>query len=245
MKYKIILSDLKKVLLLIPYIFILSLSDIFLVSQKEQTLSVILWHEIFGHLTEGEIQTIVMSMESIGFIFLFGLLFGDYISRFWGDISIFVFSRVARRYKWVYKKIRDLCGFSFMYTLILLLMKIWIAKRQTINCEIDDTLLLTLFTLMGTLIPLFLIVSLLVNWVSIRHGTAIGVTSAFSIVLILEFIAILFFDNSFNMILNPLCFNVSITKSFSLACLKVFIEFFYFMMIAAGMAIDIEHMDIF
>lgn len=59
----------KKILLIIPYIFFMSLSDIFLSSPQDQPLAEILWYDIFGRLSSGNVQTLVMSIESLGVFF--------------------------------------------------------------------------------------------------------------------------------------------------------------------------------
>lgn len=45
----------KKILLIIPYIFFMSLSDIFLSSPQDQPLAEILWYDIFGRLSSGNV----------------------------------------------------------------------------------------------------------------------------------------------------------------------------------------------
>ena len=78
----------KKILLIIPYIFFMSLSDIFLSSPQDQPLVEILWYDIFGRLSAGNIQTLVMSIESLGVIFLFTILFGNHISIFFDSSCV-------------------------------------------------------------------------------------------------------------------------------------------------------------
>lgn len=95
----------KKILLIIPYIFFMSLSDIFLSSPQDQPLAEILWYDIFGRLSSGNVQTLVMSIESLGVFFLFTILFGNHISVFFDSIGTFIFSRLPSRRIWFQKKL--------------------------------------------------------------------------------------------------------------------------------------------
>lgn len=89
MNRKLALQSLKKILLILPYITILSLSDIILATPQEQPLSTALWYGIFERVTERNIHMLILSMESLGYIFLFSLLFGTYLSGFFDSVSTF------------------------------------------------------------------------------------------------------------------------------------------------------------
>ncbi len=245
MKRKLVLQSLKKVLLIIPFIFALSLSDIFFSSVQGGRLSTALWYGIFGQVTSGDVRTLVMSMESLGCIFLFSLLFGTYISCFFGSTSIFWFTRLSSRRSWVSRQILRLCGMSALYTIILLGLKFLISVRRIAAWSMDDSIVFILFTLFFTLSLLFAIVCLLTNWAAIKHGISVGLVAVAAFVLLLELIAILFFDNSINIILNPLCFNIDIIRSVSLACAKISAEIFYLLALSVGMVTYINRMDIF
>ena len=65
----------KKILLIIPYIFFMSLSDIFLSSPQDQPLAEILWYDIFGRLYKGYVKTLVMYIEILGVFILINILF--------------------------------------------------------------------------------------------------------------------------------------------------------------------------
>lgn len=245
MRTKAIFKDIKKILFLIPYILIVSISDIVLAEPDNSVLSDILWYHIFGRLTAGEVQTLIMSMESIGAIFLFALLFGNTISSFFGSVSTFVFTRLQNRKLWIRKKLLTLCGFAAIYTALFTAMELLIASRRVLTWSFDKTLVFTLLTIFGALFPLLAVICILVNWLSIRHGIPIGVFTVFVAIMILEVIAIIFFDNPLNMIVNPVCFNIQILESLPLTCLKLLIEFFYLIVVSLGMTFDIQNMDIF
>lgn len=111
----------KKILLIIPYIFFMSLSDIFLSSPQDQPLAEILWYDIFGRLSSGNVQTLVMSIESLGVFFLFTILFGNHISVFFDSIGTFIFSRLPSRRIWISKKVIGLSIISIFYTILYLI----------------------------------------------------------------------------------------------------------------------------
>ena len=63
--------------------------------------------------------------------------------------------------------------------------------------------------------------------------------------MILEFVAILLFDNIVNVILNPLCFNILIINNPVYAIMKILIEVLYLLLIMAGMMFYVKYRDIF
>lgn len=80
----------------------------------------------------------------------------------------------------------------------------------------------------------FTVTCLLVNVVSIRYGTAIGIFSVFILVMALETVGIMLFDQKLNVILNPFCFHSGIVNTPSVACMKIAIDFFYALIISVS-----------
>lgn len=235
----------KKILLIIPYIFFMSLSDIFLSSPQDQPLAEILWYDIFGRLSSGNVQTLVMSIESLGVFFLFTILFGNHISVFFDSIGTFIFSRLPSRRIWISKKVIGLSIISIFYTILYLSLKFSISSRRVIVWQMDRQTLFTLVTLFAMLFPMFATVCLLANWISIKHGLPIGIIGVFVLILALELIAILNFDSSMNMILNPLCFNIDIIQSVEIALAKILSELVYLAILSIGITLYICRTDIF
>lgn len=95
------------------------------------------------------------------------------------------------------------------------------------------------------LFPMFATVCLLANWISIKHGLPIGIIGVFVLILALELIAILNFDSSMNMILNPLCFNIDIIQSVEIALAKILSELVYLAILSIGITLYICRTDIF
>ena len=235
----------KKLLLIIPYVFFMSLSDIFLSSPQDQPLLEILWYDIFGRLSAGNVQTLVMSIESLGCFFLFTIFFGNHISIFFDSIGTFIFSRLPSRRVWISKKIIGLCIISIFYTIVYLALKFSISARRVTVWHMDRQTLFTLFTLFVMLFPMFAAVCLLANWISIKHGLPIGILGVFVLILALELVAILNFDSPLNMILNPLCFNIEIIRSVEIALAKILSELVYLAILSIGITLYICRTDIF
>lgn len=233
-----------KVFYILPYVIIFSFSEILLNEPQDCRVSERLWHSIFGSVTAGEIQSLVPSMESIGAVFLFSLLFGNHISKFWGSGSSMFFIRLSDRKQWGWRKITELYGLAFVYTGLYLVAELLIAVGSVTNPQPDGQTYLTVIILLILLSLVFTATCLLVDLVSIRHGTAIGIFSVFVLVIVLETAGILLFDHKLNMILNPCCFHSGIVNSLSLACFKIAINIFYMGAVSAGMIRYINHADI-
>ena len=131
----------------------------------------------------------------IGLIILFGLLYGRFISRFFEEISPYVFIRVGNRQKWVLRKIISLWGISTLFTLFALATELLIAAMKTKDYGMDSGVVTVLLVLLFTLSSLYTSVCLLINMISIQKGVPIGLVLAFCVVLLLELLAIRFYDS--------------------------------------------------
>lgn len=235
----------KKTLYIIPFLFMTSLSEIFLHTPREQPMSDVLWYSIFGRISAKEFQTLVLSTKSLGFLFLFAILFGSYISDFWGTVSAVWFTRVKSRRKWGLQKVAVLCLLSSLYTVLLLLFEFIAGIRLAAGWNADRHIILTLLSLFGMISPLLVMICVSVNWVSIRHGTPISICVVLLAVVIFEMIAVFFFDNPLNMVLNPLCFNRVLLAVPKFLFSKILLNLFYTIVVVAGFLTYMENMDIF
>lgn len=236
--------SLAKTFCIVPYVLIFSLSDILLTQPQDVQISERLWFDIFGSITAGEIQSLVPSLESMGAIFLFSLLFGNYISEYWGSARSIFFSRLPDRRRWGWIKIAGLYSRALIYAGLYLTIKLLIAMRSVRAFHLNKQLCTTVVVLLVLLSLVFMLTCLLTNLVSIRSGTAMGVFLVFALVILLETAGILLFEHKGSIIWNPLCFHVKLASSVSLACTKIMVEFFYTLLIAVGMISYIDRMDI-
>lgn len=227
MTKKFFFSAIKKTTLALPYIFVFSLSSIFLSHQQDQSIQMVLWDSIFGQISAGNIETLVVSIKILGLIFLFSLLFGDYLSRYLGSVGSFVFVRISSRLQWSLRKIVNLYGLSALYTAILIGTELLISFRKVIRPSLDESTCMVLLILFAILSTIFVSVCLIVNYLSIRHGISVSLVITFLIVLILQVVSILFYDVSANVLFNPFSFNSKIVDSLDYALIKIGIEFVY------------------
>lgn len=243
---KTFFSDLKKIWLIIPFVFVLSIWDIFMVSSENEELSTLIWFGIFGRGSSlGKVESIVMDTEGLAVIFFFGLLFGTYLSHFFGSVSLFLFTRLNSRRTWLVRQIVRLGVCASLYIFFWIAMEFGIALRQVGEWRVDVFLLYSLAVMFGLLLPLFMMVSLAGNWISIKYGETIGICGAGALVIGMEFISLRYFDKPINMLLNPICFNIDVIHSAPVACAKILIRCFYTILLAVGMINDVEHMDIY
>lgn len=233
-----------KVCDILPYIMFVSFSDILLNEPQDCTVSERLWHCIFGSVTAGEIQSLVPSMENIGAVFLFCLLFGNHISAFFGAGSSMFFTRLSDRRQWGWRKIVEVYMLALAYTVLYLTVEVLIAVGSVTEPRLDRKLCLTVIALTMLLSLVFSVTCLVANFVSMRYGSAIGIFCVFVLVIVLETVGIMLFDHKLTIILNPFCFHSGIVHSPFVACAKIAIDLFYALIISVGMASHIDRMDI-
>ncbi|MDE5589700.1 MAG: hypothetical protein K2J60_11280 [Acetatifactor sp.] len=186
----------------------------------------------------------VLTVKSLGFLFLFAILYGSYISEFFGSVSMILFTRIKSRITWSIKKIGVLCSLSSVYTVLLLLFEFAIGMRRVRGWIFNQNLVWTLISLFGMIFPLLVVICVMVNWVSIKHGIPIGICAALLAVVALQIIAVSFFNNNFNMVLNPLCFNSILLTAPKLMFMKIFTDMLYMAAASTGLLVYIDHMDI-
>ena len=150
------LFEIGRTLFAIPFVIVFSLTRIVLAEPRPQPLHTALWSNLFGQITAGNVQTIVFSIKSIGLIILFGLIYGRFISRYFEEISPYVFIRVGNRQKWVLRKIISLWGISTFFTLFALATELLIAAMKTKDYGMDSGVATVLLVLLFTLSSLYI-----------------------------------------------------------------------------------------
>lgn len=239
-------KNFRRTLLVIPYIVVLSLSDIVLNvnGSIENALPELLWSTIFGQISAGDVRTMVLSIKCIGAIFLFTLLFGDVISQWFETARPFVFTRVKNRKKWLLKKIIHVWSLSAVYTFLFLAALFLICAREVAAWRFDLNLIGTFAVLFGIFAPLLTSAALLVNWISIAQNSVMGLLLVLSGLLVFEVVGILWFDCGWNIILNPLCCNHELLRNPVLATEKIGSNLAYLAVISAYMTLEISRMDL-
>ena len=234
-----------KLLAVVPFILLLSPYILLEPQPLEKSLASLLWSSVFGTVTAGEVQSIVLSFENLGVLFLFTLLFGTCIARFYDENSHMVFTRITKRDIWSLKQILKVWGYAAAYTLVFLAFKFLLEMRRVTVWQWDGILVEALVVIFGILCPVLAILCLIANWIAIRRGAPVGVLLTFVGALVVEEIAIAWFDVPAMTVFNPLCSNIHILDMPVLAALKVGVNIGYLSLISVGMLLDIKRMDIF
>ncbi len=234
-----------RVLLVIPFVIVLAPYDLIVSEKQPGPLYEMLWYSVFGRITAKELQTIVMSMEMLGVLFLFALLFGTWISSHFDGNSHMTFTRIARREMWSLKRILEVWGLAALYAAAFLGLKLILDIRRVEAWSLDRRLAGAVCTIFGMVFPLLALICLASNWIAIHKGIAIGVLVSFAAVLVLMELAINWFDAPAMTVLNPLCANLRILDTPELAALKVGVNIGYLLLVTAGMVLDIKYRDIF
>ncbi len=237
--------DLIKTLYIFPYIGVLSLSDIFFPEPQTSFSAERLWSLFFGSMSKGNLHSVILSFDCLGSVFLFCLLFGDYISKEFGDAKPYIFTRIPCRWKRAVRRTLTLLALSSLWILWMLLAKTMIALRMTVRWSVDKEFVSELVLIGLLFAPTVLDICLVCNWIAVRYGETIGLLSSFALVLILECAAIMLFDLPANILLNPLCFNSCIMKMKPFVCLKIMTGFLYTAALTAGSAIYMSRIDLF
>lgn len=230
---------------ILPYCFILSLTAILMPVQLDYPFVDVFWGSIFGKISAGELTTITLSLESIGAMFLFCLLFGDYVARYFSSVSVYIFSRIRDRRAWAMRKIGGLLCYALTFSILDVLFKVFESRIQVADW---GNIAETWQAIMVSLLLLFCLVStvaIVVNFWAARFGVAAGVVIAFAVIVLLDLIAISYFDSVINQLLNPLCFNQSILQEPELVLGKLLISASYPAALGLLYAEAIKRMDIY
>ena len=187
MKY---VKELAKVLIVIPYVLIISSTDLVGVPFDIEIVTV------------GDTKTLVLAVQNMSFIFLFGILFGHFMYKTFTVGSVYYFSRIYSRGYWYWGKVVQLGIISFLYSVTYVMVNLWICMRkstQTIN-HTDYCVVLIIIVYIAILIQLIAVV---INLLSIKLGNIIGFLMVCIGIVILIGVALSGTTNSVIRLLNP------------------------------------------
>ena len=245
MRRKKVGNEWKNVFWVVLYLGIMSLSEIFYQYAEGEKMSELLWYSIFGRITKGDVTALLMSMETLGLVFLFCLLFGGYVSDYFGSNSAVYFTRVHDRGRWVTGRIGGILLISALYTLLVLGIKAVITRFRMVSWVEDKAVIWTLFLIFGVFFTLIVISCFLTNWISIHYSVPIGVVSCFGILILLRYLAMMEPDYPLNIVCNPMCMDVVMISSPVYGILKIGVNIILLVSIYIGMKFYIEKKDIF
>lgn len=234
----------KKILLMIPFVGIISLGELFGATKIDEELSYILWNSIFGSLSEGNIATIVLSMKTISSIFLFVLLYGNYIAEYFADVANIYFVRVQSRKVWTARKSMELIVYAFFYSLLFIVLQTIVCSLRVENLVVDRVLIQTVLIIAGILVPVLVALTILVNGIATKWGISVGVLVAVVLTVGLEVVAIIGYNRWGNIVLNPLCFNIYLLEDRQSILYKIITNFIYVGISFGGLILYLDLLDI-
>lgn len=162
-------------------------SDLF--TRPDVSFSQNLAEKIFGRITLGEIKSVVLGLDHLFFFMLFSLLFGSYIYQNFTTSSVYLFSRIKKRRKWLFSISLRLILYSFMYNFFYLLTTCLIMYLVTpipVTFENSRSFVL-LLTILTFLMANFTII---INLLSIRFGSGVGFVLSYAVFVFLVSIII-------------------------------------------------------
>ena len=111
-----------------PYTAFVFLPDM-LIPAEAIPVSSCMMRQIFGGRTVEGMTFFVMTMDRIGFLLLFNILYGNYIAQHFSVGNVYVFSRVVSRKRWWLGQLKELFQISLTYSILYTLLNVGIACR--------------------------------------------------------------------------------------------------------------------
>ena len=227
------------------YVLFWSIPRLLLSETLDDSLTRTLWYDIWGHISAGNADSIIMSTESIGFVLLFALLFGDFFSKDFSDPSPYIFSRIGNRKYWFAQRLLHLLGYAMQSICFMLTIKIIVLTALVSDNWLTSNLIITVILLIFLLLPILLLSCLGINLISIKRNIVVGISIIFIVILLLEFVAIMFWNNPWNIIFNPFCCNIKILDNHVVFMQKSAANMWLILIEGICATIYIYHLDIF
>ena len=202
--YKLI--DYLKTLLIIPMTLILS--GVSMTSENvENTVSELFKYGLIGSITAGDNTQFVFVIESLSFLILFVVLYGNIVHRNFCVASDYRFSKISNRLLWYGRECMHLVIVTFVYSFLYLIIKLMIAINISVY-ECDWAAIEYFLMFLCWMCCLNIIFTLTVNMVALIKGTNFSML-AFSIgVVILVSLAIATSLYRIPSFINPLSINL-------------------------------------
>ncbi len=202
--------------------------------------------KLFGTVTELEgddieITKFILASEKIGYLTLFHILYGTYLSEYFQNISVYIFSRARDRKKWFTKKVFELVGLSIAYNFVLVGMLTALTLYQSGRSVEFDFWKTVLFVFcIQTVITI--LTTLILNLCAIRWNILASFLITYSIICFFIVAAIRAELNSNLTIWNPFCY-LGLQTGYSLLPTIIWDGFLCIMISVVGEK-WVNHMDI-
>lgn len=170
----------------------------------------ILLGKLFGTVTElngddVEIKKFIFISEKMGYLILFHILYGTYLSDNFRSISVYIFSRAINRRKWFWKKVLELSLLSMLYNFLLVGILAIIALHQSGNPVNWDfwRLVLVLYCIQSMIT---ILTTLFLNLCAIKWNILASFLITYSIICFLIILAIRSGMEENIIVWNPFCY---------------------------------------
>lgn len=198
---------------IIPYTLIKELLTI-LLPQSNVSLDVFFVGMTFGPEQQRSLSAFAPSIENLGHLFLFLILYGDYVSSFYKDGAAYYFCRIKSYFWWSIKLFKRFISFAFLYSIAFSTTNLIIAMMKT-SCRIEciDYVIYTFvsFTIYTIqVIVLLLLFQTIMQFIT--HSTAVGIFIALALLCGLVILTLLPISDFWNYI-NPLFMHITFSNS--------------------------------
>ncbi len=166
--------------------------------------------KLFGTITEIsgddiEIKKFIFISEKMGYLILFHILYGSYLSDDFRSISVYIFSRATNRRKWFLKKVSELMILSISYTFLLVGILTAITLHQS-GIPITINFWKTVFFLFCIQSTITILTTLLLNLCAVKWNILVSFLIIYTCICILVIAAIRSSMTGHLTIWNPFCY---------------------------------------
>lgn len=177
-----------RLLAVFPYTAFVFLPDM-LIPAEAIPVSSCMMRQIFGGRTVEGMTFFVMTMDRIGFLLLFNILYGNYIAQHFSVGSVYVFSRVVSRKRWWLGQLKELFQISLTYSILYTLLNVGIACRCSLLplTWADGAVILFLA---GFVLSLTFTSTVVINTLATAYGTARAFLTVYAVMMAMVIFAI-------------------------------------------------------
>lgn len=217
-----------KTLWVVPYVICISAFHL-LSEPSERLVSDIFLGELMGQTQADGIMLFLLTMENLGFLLLFHMLFGTFISEKFSHAPAYVFSRITRRGSWFLGQCLRLMLIAGVYTALQLGTHIWICSRMSLLGIDERTWELAGITWI-VFVCLLIMTSIPLNILAVARGTMPAFLIVYCVLVILAYLAVQTVGNPLLSMWNPLCY----AQLFSEGRMQRLVQICYYLVLAAA-----------
>ncbi len=175
----------------------------------DNSVSELFKYGLVGSVTTGDNTQFVFVIESLSFLIMFVILYGNIIHRHFCNAADYTFIRIGNRWLWYIRECVHLLIVAMFYSVIYLLVKFSIAINiSSYKCDVQAIKYFFLF--LGWTCCLNLIFTLLINMFALMRGTNFSMIIFSIVVVILVSLAIATTTNNVASYINPLSINMEL-----------------------------------